>query len=74
MRRTEHHISSHISPYLLTVHEAASYLRWSPATLYTLASRRKLPFVKVGRSLRFRRSDIEKLVIVHPALNGEVQP
>lgn len=47
---------------LLTVSEAAALLRWSPATIYTKASRRQLPTVKVGRSLRFRRADLEKIV------------
>ncbi len=47
---------------LMTPREAAEFLRWSVSTLYTYASRRRLPSVKVGRSLRFRRSDLEKLV------------
>lgn len=58
---------------LLTPQQVASYLGWSVATVYTQANKRKLPFVKVGRSLRFRRSDIEALLIVHPALD-EVRP
>jgi excisionase family DNA binding protein len=59
---------------LLTVHEAAAFLRWSPATLYTLANKRKISYVKAGRSLRFRRSTIEAMCVVHPALDAEVRP
>jgi excisionase family DNA binding protein len=47
---------------LLTPQEAADFLRWSLPTIYTYAARRKLPTVKLGRSLRFRRADLERLV------------
>ena len=47
---------------LLTPRETAIFLRWSLATVYSYASRRRLPSVKVGRSLRFRRTDLERLV------------
>jgi excisionase family DNA binding protein len=47
---------------LLTPAEAASLLRWTVSTIYSAASRRKLPSIKVGRSLRFRRSDLEKII------------
>lgn len=58
---------------LLTVPQVATYLGWSPATVYSLANKRKIPYVKVGRSLRFRRSSIEALLTVHPALDAEVR-
>lgn len=47
---------------LLRPTEAAAYLGLTLATIYSKASRRQLPSVKVGRSLRFRRVDLEKLV------------
>ena len=37
---------------LLTIKEAASYLRMSPLTLYRMASKGILPAVKVGRHWR----------------------
>lgn len=58
---------------LLTPSQVASYLGWSIATVYTAANKRRIPYCKVGRSLRFRRSDIEALLVVHPALD-EVRP
>lgn len=58
---------------LLTVSQVATYLGWSPATVYSLANKRRIPYVKVGRSLRFRRSDVEALLTVHPALDAEVR-
>jgi excisionase family DNA binding protein len=47
---------------LLKPAEAAEYLGLTVPTIYTKASRRQLPTVKVGRSLRFRRADLEKIV------------
>ena len=47
---------------LLKPAEAAEYLGFTLPTIYTKASRRQLPTVKVGRSLRFRRADLEKIV------------
>jgi excisionase family DNA binding protein len=47
---------------LLKPADAAEYLGLTLATIYTKASRRQLPTVKVGRSLRFRRADLEKIV------------
>jgi excisionase family DNA binding protein len=56
---------------LLKPTEAAEYLGLSVPTVYSKASRRQLPFVKIGRALRFRRSDLEKIVRagLRPALN-----
>lgn len=47
---------------LLTPQEAAEFFRWSAATVYSYASRRKIPSVKVLGSLRFRREELERLV------------
>ena len=46
----------------MTVTEAAEYLGTTPATLYSKACRRVIPFVKVGRSLRFDRRDLDRLI------------
>ncbi len=42
--------------------EVADLLRVSKATPYAWAYRRRIPFVKIGRSLRFKQSDIEELI------------
>jgi excisionase family DNA binding protein len=44
---------------LMTVHEAAQLLSVSVSTLYGWAWQRKIPFVKIGRALRFQKSDME---------------
>ena len=47
---------------LLTAQEAADMLGLKPGTLYTWASNRKIPSVKMGGALRFRLSAIQKLM------------
>jgi len=45
---------------VLTVGEAAEYLRIPKSSLYKLAKERKIPCQKVGRHWRFHRSAIDK--------------
>jgi excisionase family DNA binding protein len=47
---------------LLTVHEAAQFLSVSVSTLYGWAWQRRIPFVKMGRALRFDSADLERFV------------
>ncbi len=47
---------------LMTRQEAAEYLGIQPQTLsvWATSGRHKLPFVKVGRSVRYRRRDLDQ--------------
>jgi excisionase family DNA binding protein len=47
---------------LFDVREAARYLSVSTSTLYGWVWQRRIPFVKVGRSLRFAESDLERFI------------
>ena len=47
---------------LLTVKAAADMLSMQPSTLYDWARERRIASVKIGRALRFRLSDLEKLI------------
>lgn len=47
---------------LLTVQEAAQFLRVSVSTLYGWVWQRRISFVKIGRALRFDRADLEKFI------------
>jgi excisionase family DNA binding protein len=48
---------------LLTVREAAQFLRLQPSTLRAWILQRKISFVKLGRrAVRFRRADLEALI------------
>ncbi len=47
---------------LLTLAEAAALLRLRVSTLRAWVLRRRIPYVKVGRLVRIRRSDVEALI------------
>ena len=44
---------------LLTIEEAARYLRLSRAKVYSMAARGEVPSVKMGRSVRVRRDRLD---------------
>jgi excisionase family DNA binding protein len=47
---------------LLTIREAALYLAVSVSTLYGWVWQRRIPFVKIGRALRFDPQDLQAFV------------
>jgi len=47
---------------LITIQEAAKFLAVSESTLYGWVWQRRIPFVKVGRSLRFELAELQKFV------------
>ena len=47
---------------LVGVREAARFLAVSASTLYGWVWQRKIPFVKVGRAVRFEMSDLRKFI------------
>ncbi len=47
---------------LLNVKEAARLLKLTPGGVYASVARRQLPVVRLGKRLRFRQSDLEKLI------------
>jgi excisionase family DNA binding protein len=47
---------------LLTVPEAAALLRLKTSTIRAWVCQRKIPFIKLGRLVRIRRSDAEALI------------
>jgi excisionase family DNA binding protein len=47
---------------LLNVREAARFLGTTDKTLYTKIWRREIPFIKIGRSVRFDVRDLEALI------------
>ncbi|MDZ7793593.1 MAG: helix-turn-helix domain-containing protein [Spirochaetia bacterium] len=44
---------------LLTYKEIASYLRISPVTLRRYVSEGRIPYLKIGRSVRFRKEHVD---------------
>jgi excisionase family DNA binding protein len=49
---------------LVTVNVAAQYLSVSVSTLYGWVYQRRIPFVKVGRALRFDIVDLDNFIEV----------
>jgi excisionase family DNA binding protein len=47
---------------LLTVRQAAEYLGTTVATLYSKVWRREIPFIKLGRSVRFDVVDLDEMI------------
>ena len=58
---------------ILTVEEAAEYLRCGRSTAYELVRTGRLPSFKVGRLRRIRRADANNFIDALVANNGGVQ-
>ena len=69
MKRNEHtpYGVSTANSILLTRREAASYLRVAEQTLavWKCTGRRSLPFVKIGRLVRYRKVDLDAFILEH---------
>ena len=48
---------------LLVIKEVADILRMTPRTVRHLVDSGQIPVVRVGRSLRIRRADLEKILV-----------
>jgi len=44
----------------LTIDEVSQYLKIPKSTLYKLTMSKKIPYLKIGKQLRFRKSTINK--------------
>jgi excisionase family DNA binding protein len=53
---------------LVSVKEAAAYTGLSPHTIYTMVSQRRIPFVKVGRLVKFDVDLLEKWIKQHTVM------
>ena len=50
---------------LLSIDEAAQYLRVSPGTLRNWLSMRRLEFVKIGRLTRLSQTELDRYIAEH---------
>ena len=55
---------------LMTVEETAAYLRLAPWTIRHWVCQKKIPYVRLGRSVRFRRKDMERFIAQN--LHGKI--
>ena len=49
-------------PEFTTAKELAELLRVTQTTIYRMARRGELPYYTIGRSMRFRKSDVEEFL------------
>ncbi|CAI4032312.1 hypothetical protein DNFV4_02741 [Nitrospira tepida] len=54
--------------HLINIKEAAQYTGLSPHTLYTMVSQRRIPFVKVGRLVKFDLDLLDKWIKQHTVM------
>jgi excisionase family DNA binding protein len=61
-----------VQPRLLTVDELSWMTGWTPGTIRQKVWRRELPYLKLGRNIRFKESDIAEIIenAVVPARKG----
>jgi len=57
-----------ITRRLLSIDETSEYLGLAPTTLYKMVNRRQIPYVKVGRLLRFDRRLIDGWLEEHTVM------
>lgn len=53
------------APLMLTIDQAAQLLSLSPRTVRSMVKDGRLPAVRIGRAVRIRRGDVERLVALH---------
>ena len=58
---------------LLNVKQVAQYLQLKESTIYSWAQDGKIPAIKIGRTWRFRRSDLDAWLERHLKGEGDVQ-
>jgi excisionase family DNA binding protein len=54
--------------HLMSVKEAAAYTGLSPHTIYTMVSQRRIPFIKVGRLVKFEQAMIDAWLKEHTVM------
>jgi len=57
--------SNTVTDSLLTFNEFCNYTKSTPRTGRYLISKKLIPYIKVGKFLRFRTSDVEKFLREH---------
>jgi len=55
-------MQSRVESGLITVQDAAKFLAVSKSTLYGWVWQKRIPFVKVGRALRFEQAELQRFI------------
>ena len=51
--------------YLLTVKQAAEFLQLKPRTIYGMVKENTIPYIRIGRTIRFDADAIKAMVVKH---------
>jgi len=57
---TDNHLDPVSNDFYMNPSEAAKYLNISKVTLWKWKKANKIPYTKIGRSIRYRKSEIDK--------------
>jgi len=74
--RKDHMSTANTDPHVLTVEEAADFLRVGRSAAYEAVRRGEIPSVRIGRSIRIPRHRLEEMIGAQPftpfdAQNGQ---
>ncbi len=47
---------------LMSIEDAANYLSLKRSSLYQMSMRKSIPIVRIGRLIRFRKSDLDSFI------------
>lgn len=57
-----------LPPKLLTVNEVSEYIGIAADTIYTMVSQRRIPYVKVGRLVKFNQVALDAWLKEHTVM------
>lgn len=63
-----------MSRRLITIREAAEYTGLSVSTLYSWVWQKRVPYVKLGRAVRFDLADLDRLIELRRVEPGSKLP
>ncbi|HOZ51409.1 MAG TPA: helix-turn-helix domain-containing protein [Chitinophagaceae bacterium] len=56
---TENATGKKVEDFYMNTKEACNFLNLAKPTIYSLTSKRKIPFIKKGKKLYFKKADLE---------------
>ena len=60
-------------PHIMTVPEAAEYLKLSKSKVYNLIQTGKMPHLRIGRNVRIRQADLLKWLEIKSRSTREIE-
>ncbi|MBA7651779.1 hypothetical protein ES703_59599 [subsurface metagenome] len=57
--------SEKVKKRLINIHELSAYTGFSSSALYSMVSQKRIPYVKIGHSIRFDLQKIDEFIRKH---------